>query len=220
MDHHRHVDVVPMAAREQLWLAEEELELTLFLAAEALLDIDELLGRDREENDLAGEVIGDADRREAHRRAEHAGDLRVVAAAMRGAGVRVGERVVRGSQAVQFADNGDARTAGFAGDAALDAGERQPGLRREAEAGHVLGDQTCGLVLVEAGLGMVEDRLADRDDLVAVAVDRLAHRLLQFFLARHPPSPKKVAPDDSVVSASEATQSRAPRDGLQRRLPQ
>src|ERR1700722_16137675 len=121
MDHHRHVDVVPMAAREQLWLAEEELELTLFLAAEALLDIDELLGRDREENDLAGEVIGDADRREAHRRAEHAGDLRVVAAAMRGAGMRVGERVGRGSQAVQFADNGDARTAGFAGDAALDA---------------------------------------------------------------------------------------------------
>ena len=44
-----------------------------------------------------------------HRDAEHAGDLGVVAAAVRGAGVRVGERVVGGAQAVELADEGEAR---------------------------------------------------------------------------------------------------------------
>src|SRR6202035_3640864 len=98
-----------------------------FLAAQALLDIDELLGRDREKDDFAGELAG-ADRVEAHRGAEHAGDLRVVAAAMRGAGMRVGEGMVGGSEAVELADDGDARAGAGAGDAALDTGEREPGL--------------------------------------------------------------------------------------------
>ena len=118
-----------MAAGEQLGLAEEELELALVAAAKALLDIDEFLGRDREKHHLAGQVPGGADGVEAHRGPEHAGDLRVVAAAMRGAGMRIGERVVGGAQAVELADDGDARAGGSAGDAALDPGEGEAGLR-------------------------------------------------------------------------------------------
>ena len=97
---------------------------------------------------------------------------------MRGAGMRVGERVVAGAQAVELGDDGDTGAGGLAGDAALDAGQREAGLRREAEALHLLGDELGGSGFVEAGLGMMEDGLADRDDLVAVAVDRLADRLL------------------------------------------
>src|SRR5207253_7345176 len=73
MDHHRHVDVVEMALGDEFGLAQEELDLALFLAAQALLDIDELLGRDGEEYELAGEMLGRADGGEAHRDAEHAG---------------------------------------------------------------------------------------------------------------------------------------------------
>ena len=73
------------------------------------------------------------DCRQPHRDAEHAGDLGVVAAAMRRAGVRVGERVVGGAQAVELAEQ--ARGAGRAcrREPALDAGQREAGLRREAE---------------------------------------------------------------------------------------
>ena len=81
----------------------------LLLAPETLLDIDELLGRDREKHQLAGEVLGGLGVGQPHRGAEHAGDLRVVAAAVRRAGVRVGERVVGGAQAVELADKGEAR---------------------------------------------------------------------------------------------------------------
>ena len=134
MDHHRHVDVVAMAAGEQLGLAEQELDLALLAAAEALLDIDELLGRDREKHHLAGQVVGGADGVEAHRGAEHAGDLRVVAAAVRGAGMRIGERMVGGAQAVELADDGDGAARRSAGDAALDPGQREAGLRLRPSA--------------------------------------------------------------------------------------
>ncbi len=110
MDHHRHVDVVEMALGDEFGLAQQELDFAALLAMQALLDIDELLGRDGEEDQFAGEVLGGTDLREAHRDPEHAGDLGVVAAAVRRTGVRIGEGMVGGSQAVQFAEDGEAWT--------------------------------------------------------------------------------------------------------------
>jgi len=121
-------------------------------------------------------VLGGAGCRETHRDAEHPGDLGVVAAAVRRAGVRVGERVIGGAQRVEFADEGDARPRHAAPDAALDPGQREPGFGAEAEGGHALGNQACGLGLVEPGFGMMEDGFAELDDLIAVAIDGLAHR--------------------------------------------
>ena len=118
-------------------LPKQELDLAALLAAQALLDIDELLGRDGEEDQFAGEVLGGADRREAHRDPEHAGDLGVVAAAVRRAGVRIGERMVGGPQAVEFADDGEARARALAAQAALDPGQGQAGLRLEPERAHL-----------------------------------------------------------------------------------
>ena len=89
---------------------------------------------------------------------EHAGDLRVVAAAMGRAAMRVGERMVGGAQAVELADEGEARPRRAAADAALDAGQRQAGLRFEAERAHRVGDQRGGFRFVEAGLRVVQDR--------------------------------------------------------------
>jgi hypothetical protein len=67
----------------------------------------------------------------------------------------------------------------------LNPGEGEAGLRLEPEFAHLVGDKRGGLALVEAGLRMVEDPFAQFDDLVALAVDRLAHRALQFVLAGH-----------------------------------
>src|SRR5256885_10014870 len=105
-------------------------------------------------------MLGRADGGEAHRDAEHAGNLSVVAAAMRRAGVRVGERVVGGSEAVELADEGEARAGRLALEAALDAGQREAGLRLEAHTAHRLRGEGGGLLFVVAGLRVVEDRLS------------------------------------------------------------
>ena len=110
VDHHRHVDIVEMALGDEFGLAEHEFDLALGDAAEPLLDIDEFLGRHREKDDLAGEVVGDLGVGQRHRRTQHPGDLRVVAAAVRRTGHRIGERMLRGAQAVEFADQGEPRS--------------------------------------------------------------------------------------------------------------
>ena len=60
----------------------------------------------------------------------------------------------------------------------------EAGLRLEPDRAHRIGDEGGGLLFVEAGLGVVEDRLAQFDDPIAVAVDRLAHRLFELFLGQ------------------------------------
>src|SRR5437667_316392 len=83
----------------------------------------------------------------------------------------ISERVVGGAQTVELADKRQARTGPAASEAALDPGQGQAGLRFEAERAHLVGDQRRGAVLVEAGFRVMQDRLAELDDLVAVAID-------------------------------------------------
>ncbi len=185
MDHHRHVDIVEMALGDELGLAEHELDFASRDAGCPLLDIDEFFGRHGEENDVAGEVAGDPGFCQPDRGAQHPGDLSVVAAAVRRPGDRVGERVLRGPQAVELADKGEPRARRAAGEPALDTGQCQTGTRRQAQGTHPLGDQSGGPHLVEAGLGVAEDRLAEIDDGVGVAVNGLADRPLQLVFAAH-----------------------------------
>ena len=133
MDHHRHVDIVEMALGDEFGLAEQEFDLAPLAPPQALLDIDEFLGRHREKHDFAGEVLGRARRRQPHRDAEHAGDLGVVAAAVRRAGMRVGERVLGGAQAVELAEQRETRAGLAAAQPPLDPGQPEAGLRREAQ---------------------------------------------------------------------------------------
>ena len=57
----------------------------------------------------------------------------------------IGERMVGGPQAIEFADKGEARARRVAPEAALDPGECEPGLRLEAEAADAFGHQRRGL---------------------------------------------------------------------------
>ena len=132
MDHHGHVDIVEMALGDELGLAEHELDFAFCDARRPLLDVDEFFGRHGKEKDLAGEVAGDPGFGQSDRRAQHPGDLRVVTTAVGCSGDRVGERVLGGSQAVELADKGETGAWRSAGEPALDAGQRQPGARRQA----------------------------------------------------------------------------------------
>jgi hypothetical protein len=190
MDHHCHVDVVEMAFGDQLGLAEQEFDLAALLPVQPLLDIYEFLSGDGEKQQITGEVFACADRRQSHRDAEHPGDLGIMAAAVRRPGLRVGERMIGGAQAVELTDEGEARARHYPFQPPLDARHCEAGLRLKTEGTHALGNERCGLDLVEASLGVMEDRLAELDNLVSMAIDRFAHRALQFVLAchRHPDS--------------------------------
>ena len=174
-----------MTLGDEFGLAEHEFELALGDAAEALLDIDEFLGRHREKDDLAREVVDDLGVGQRHRRTQHPGDLRVMAATMRRTGRRIGERMLRGAQTVEFADQGEPRSRRAAQQTALNPGQRQAGARRQPERIHPLGNQSGGLDLVEPGLRVAQDGFAEIDDGVGVAVRRFAHGALQFVLAAH-----------------------------------
>ena len=125
---------------------------------------------------LAGELLGGLGIAEPDRGAQHPGDLRVVTATVRRPGGRIGERMLRGAQAVELADKREPRSGRAAGEPAFDAGQREARTRRQSQGGHPLGDEGGGLYLVEAGLGVAQDRFAEIDDRVGVAIDRLANR--------------------------------------------
>ncbi len=111
----------------ELGLAEHELDFAFRDAGGAFLDINEFFGRHGEENDVAGEVAGDPGFAQSDRRAQHPGDLGVVAAAVGRPGDRIGERVLRGPQAVELADKGEPGARRAAGEPSLDTGQRQTG---------------------------------------------------------------------------------------------
>ncbi len=89
---------------------------------------------------LARELVGGLGIAKPDCRAEHPGDLSVVAAAVRRPGGRVGERMLRGAQTVELADKGEARTGGGPSEPALDTGQGEARARRQSQAGHTLCD--------------------------------------------------------------------------------
>ncbi len=91
----------------------------------------------------------------------------------------------RGSQAVELADKGEPRPWHSTGEPALDPGQRQTGARRQPQIAHSPSHERGGFDLVEARLGVAQDRLAEIDDSIGMAVDRLANRALQLFLGTH-----------------------------------
>src|SRR5439155_20516869 len=185
MDHHRHIDIVEMALGDKLRYAEHDLDFAPGDARNALLDIDELLGRHGEKDDLAGEVLGGLCVAEADRGTQHAGDLSIVAAAVRRPCRRISERMFRGAQAVELADEGEPWSWGAAGESALDTGKGEAGARLEPQCRHALRHEGSGFHLVEAGLRVAQDRFAEIDDRVGMAINRVADRALQFILAAH-----------------------------------
>src|SRR5215469_13193889 len=99
-----------------------------------------------------------------------------------------------GAQTVELADKGEPRSGGAAGEPSLDPGEGEARTRRESQGAHMPGDERGSFHLIEAGLGIAQDRFAEINDRVGVTIDRLANRALQLILAAHrrPPAVKVV----------------------------
>jgi hypothetical protein len=128
---------------------------------------------------------GDSSFGQSDRRAQHPGNLGVVATAVGCPGERVGQGMLRGSQAVELADESEPRARCSAGELSLDAGQSQSGARAQPQCAHPLGDQRGGPHFVKAGFRMAQDGLAEIDDGLGVAIDRIADRALQLVFAAH-----------------------------------
>jgi hypothetical protein len=195
VDHHGEIHIVEAAQLDQLLLAAGELELARADLRLTPLDVAALLGRDREEGHPAGEMIEGLGVDETHGRPQHPGDLRIVAARMGGARRGIGLWMARDAETVQLAEQREGRA--FARAPASirpHAGHGEPGARLEAEVLEGLVNQGRCLDFLEAHLRILEDALADADDLVGSPVDRLEDAPLQLVL-RH----RSVAPLSPVV---------------------
>ncbi len=181
VDHHAHVDVVEVAEPQHLRLAPHELEPPRVPLRHPPLHVAVLLGGHADEGHAAGQMVEGSRLEQAHRRAQHARDLRVVPARVRGPGLWIGHRMADHHEPVELAEQRErGAVAGATGHVGADAGEGQLGARGEADALEGLGDQLGGLELLEPELRLAANRLPQRDDLVAPPVDRrldLLHQL-------------------------------------------
>ena len=109
MGHHGDVHVVHDAELDELRLASQELELALAPKFVAVLDLDELLGRDGEERHAACQVFEHAGRLKAHGNGEQRTDLRVMPAGVDGVGLGVGKRVAGNDERVELSEHSDGR---------------------------------------------------------------------------------------------------------------
>src|SRR6266850_384822 len=120
---------------------------------------------------------------EAHGRAEHAGDLRVVTARVGGARSRVAFRMAGHDERVELAEHGERRpVAAAAAGVGPHTRQREPGPRDQPELLERVLDEPGGLDLLEPELGVAPDLLAEPDDLLAATVDGLVDPLLQLAL--------------------------------------
>src|SRR5438034_107562 len=128
-------------------------------------------------------MVGGLRIQQAYRRAEHAGDLRVVAAGVRRARARVALRMARHDQRVQLAEHGERRpVAAPATGVGPHTGQREARPRDQSELLERVLDEPGRLDLLEPELGVAPDLLAQPDDLLAAAVDGLVDPLLQLAL--------------------------------------
>src|SRR5438094_832682 len=115
-------------------------------------------------------MVGGLRVQQAHRRAEHAGDLRVVAARVRRARARVALRMARHDQRVQLAEHGERRpVAAPATGVGPHTGQREARPRDQSELLERVLDEPGRLDLLEPERGVAEDLLAQPDDLLGAA---------------------------------------------------
>src|SRR5215470_10432617 len=116
---------------------------------------------------------------------QHARHLRVVAAGVRRARLRICHRMPGHHEPVELAQQREGGAVRLSARLAAYAGDGESALGPETDLPHGLLDQLRGLELLEAELGAFPDRLADGDDLLAVPIDGLADCALDVVQCGH-----------------------------------
>ena len=181
MAHHCQVNVVELPQANQFLLAAHKLQLLLFPELQPAGYFDELLGRHRKRNQLAGQLFQDFRLGQPMDSTQHHPNLAVVAAGVGGAGFCVGMGMLIDNQGVQFANQGHAGAGAAAtGNLSLDAGQGQAGPVVDAQGIKLVSYQLGCLGLAESGFRVVQDLAGYADNIGPVAVNGGASPLFQF----------------------------------------
>ena len=182
MHHHGEVDVVKAPLGNDLLLAAQEPELSFLSEAAAVVDLDILFGRNREENDVASEELHRARFLQRACNGEHVRDLHVVTAAVRGARDRVARLVLPADDGVEFAQERNGSRGIRALQARLHTRVAPAVLMRDAERVESRLHLGRRLHFLEAEFGFGKDGVAERLGLGKIFADGFADALLQLFL--------------------------------------
>ena len=141
VSHHRQIYIVHRAEPDELRLPAQELNLAVAPQLVAVLDLDVLLGRDRNQRNPACERIENARRLQSGPDGQHHRDLGVVAAGVGRVGLRVSVGMSEHLERVQLADHGHGGARRSALQDALDPGDRYSVLVWDSHALEGIPDQ-------------------------------------------------------------------------------
>src|SRR6185437_6674041 len=113
--------------------------------------------------------------------ADHRGDLCIVPAAMRRPRRGIGDGALRDEKAVHLPQDANRQRTPASLHPRLDPGQRQTSAILQPHAGELIGDVGSGLRLAEADFWMLQDVLADLDDMAGLPIDLGADERLEFF---------------------------------------
>ena len=178
----RHVDVVKPAFGNDLCLAAQEFDLLFFAQLVTVFDLHVLFGRDREEHEVASEVLHGVDVLHRHRDGDEVGDLHVVPAAVGRPGDGVAHRMFAADDGVEFAQKRYRSAVAGAREAGFDARDAEARFVGDAETVEGFPHLRARLYFLVAEFGLFGDRHADRTDVIETLFNGGAKRSLQFFL--------------------------------------
>ena len=169
--HDGHVDVIENAIQNQSGFAAQRLDFAFFNQFISPFDFDAFLRRAGDEGDLAGDVVFGVGLNETDGRAEHGGDVRIMATGVGGSRGGIAFRMRRNDQRIHFAADGE-RWAGL--DAIQIRSHARDGkitFRREADFRQCFGGEFRGLELFVPRLWIFPDRRSNVDDFLAIGID-------------------------------------------------
>ena len=168
---HHDVHIVQGPDPQQLALAAAVADQALLPHLVAFFDLHIFFRRHAEEHHIAVEGGGDLRISQGQGGAHHTGGLGVVAAAVGGAGLRIGVGVVGDGQSVELPHQADGGAVAVRFQIALHAGDGKSLLCPQAQALHRLREFSGGAMLLKAQLGVGPEVLRKGDDLILVRID-------------------------------------------------
>ena len=177
---HHDVHVVQGADAQQFALSAAVADQALAAHFVALFNFYVFLRRDAEKHHVAVESGGDLRIRQRQGRAHDASHLGVVAAAMGGAGLRIGVSMVGNGKAVQLSHQADGGAVAAVFQIALHSGDGQALLGPQAKAFHNNGKLSGGAVLLKSQFRMGPKVLGKGDDLVFAGIHQRTDFLFHF----------------------------------------
>ena len=181
MHHHRHIDIIEMAFIDQLALAADEMNFSLFSQAFAVINFHILFSRYSEKYGIPGKFFHHARLDNPCSCRQHGRHLKEMSACMSCSRQRIRFRTVRCTYRIQFGKYCNSRSVFFSGDLGLDSRKRKPRLRIQSETAHIRFYLGRRLRFLETELRLTFNIEYDLMNCFCRFINRPANGFLHFF---------------------------------------